>query len=149
MSENQEMHKIPTGLCQLNVQLWGAQGYPVLSKAHQAIVKGLLKYDPQFVLKGNPAPGYGISAHMRYLAALHALAALCAPIAIVPQPLLIAAAVAVLHTSIELVSELNGPPTATSSTCSRHSPLRTQSSSLPQGMKTTFRYHERHRYAAA
>eukprot|EP00039_Didymoeca_costata_P013932 m.218638 g.218638 ORF g.218638 m.218638 type:complete len:663 (+) comp15904_c0_seq3:65-2053(+) len=50
-----------------DIFLTNAKGYPVLSKAHQAVVRGLLKLDPQFILRGNPGPNQDIFAYLRYL----------------------------------------------------------------------------------
>lgn len=38
-----------------SIFLVNAAGFPVLPKAHQAVVKRLLKYNPQFVIKGSYA----------------------------------------------------------------------------------------------
>jgi len=53
-----------------HVFLRNKKGYPVLPKAHQAVIKRLLKFDPQFVIKGNVAKG-GFAPYLKYLQHLH------------------------------------------------------------------------------
>jgi len=55
-----------------SVFLINSAGYPVLPKAHQAIVRSLFKFDPQFVIKGSYAKGAeGDEPYLRYLRHLH------------------------------------------------------------------------------
>jgi len=57
---------VPTSIFLIN-----SKGYPVLSKPHQAVVKRILKYDPQFMLKGNVPSGKNIAQYYNYLQHLH------------------------------------------------------------------------------
>eukprot|EP00041_Stephanoeca_diplocostata_P015661 m.299530 g.299530 ORF g.299530 m.299530 type:complete len:283 (+) comp20115_c0_seq7:192-1040(+) len=50
-----------------SIFLRNAKGFPVLSKAHQLVVKRLLKYDPQFIIKGNTTGEEGDTPYLRYL----------------------------------------------------------------------------------
>lgn len=50
-----------------SIFLTNKKGFPVLSKAHQAVVRRILKFDPQFIIKGNVPRGRKVGAYLGYL----------------------------------------------------------------------------------
>ena len=61
----------------VNVFLTNSKGFPVLSRAHQLVVKQLMKFDPQFAIKGKTGER-GDQPYIRYV--FRCISCTCTPL---------------------------------------------------------------------